>query len=67
MKVCNMQVVGKMGDECKVFMKDCLLVKFVKVMMQQEKMKVCNMQVIGKKGDDCKVFMKSCLSNQLVV
>jgi len=65
MKTCNNEAKGKLGDERKAFMKECLSAKVeepAKPATQQEKMKTCNADAKGKKGDERKAFMKECLS-----
>ena len=62
MKDCNAQAAGKIGDDRKAFMKQCLSAKPA-MTPQQEKMKMCNKAASEKalKGDERKKFMSSCL------
>jgi hypothetical protein len=60
MAACNRDAAGKVGDERKAFMKECLRAK--KAHTQQEKMKLCNHDAGGRKGEERKAFMKDCLS-----
>jgi hypothetical protein len=73
MKTCNAEAKGKLGEERKSYMKECLSAKPAadaaapaKPATQQEKMKTCNADAKTKalKGDERKTFMKSCLSNK---
>jgi len=66
MKTCNVEAKGKLGDERKAFMKECLSAKPAAAegtgTPQQNKMKTCNAEAKGKLGDERKAFMKECLS-----
>lgn len=68
MKTCNMEATGKLGDERKMFMKECLSAKPAAAeatgTTQQNKMKTCNADAKTKAlaGDARKAFMKECLS-----
>jgi hypothetical protein len=67
MKTCNLEAKGKLGDERKMFMKECLSAKPAAAAAaagtpQQTKMKTCNMEAKGKLGAERKKFMKECLS-----
>jgi hypothetical protein len=69
MKACNAEAKGKVGDERKAFMKQCLSAKQEEAKSaktaQREKMKACNADAKTKalKGDERKKFMSSCLGN----
>jgi hypothetical protein len=67
MKTCNAEAKGKLGDERKMFMKECLSAKPAAEATgtpQQNKMKTCNADAKTKAlaGDARKAFMKECLS-----
>ena len=68
MKTCNAEAKGKLGDERKMFMKECLSAKpaadAATGTTQQNKMKTCNADAKTKAlaGDERKAFMKECLS-----
>jgi len=66
MKTCNAEAKGKLGDERKAFMKECLSAKAPEPATPQNKMKTCNADPKAKelKGDERKAFMKECLSNK---
>ena len=70
MKTCNAEAKGKLGDERKAFMKECLSAKpaadAAAPATPQNKMKTCNADPKAKelKGDARKAFMKECLSNK---
>jgi hypothetical protein len=69
MKTCNNDAKGKLGDERKSFMKECLSAKTDAAAggtTQQNKMKTCNADAKTKalKGAERKAFMKDCLSNK---
>jgi hypothetical protein len=59
MAICNKEAEGKMGDERKSLMKDCL--SSSKQEKQQNKLKTCKAEAAGKKGDERKAFMSECL------
>lgn len=68
MATCNKEATGKVGDDRKAFMSECLKAKpaaaTAKATPQQERMKKCNADASGKTGDDRKKFMSQCLSNK---
>jgi hypothetical protein len=70
MKTCNAEAKGKLGDERKAYMKECLSAKpaaeAATGTAQQNKMKTCNADAKTKAlaGDARKAFMKECLSNK---
>jgi hypothetical protein len=70
MKTCNMDAKGKLGEERKMFMKECLSAKpaaaepAAGMTTQQSKMKTCNAEAKGKLGAERKAYMKECLSSK---
>ncbi len=69
MAACNKEAAGKLGEERKVFMKDCLSKKPAEekkpeMNSQQSKMGACNKEAAGKKGDERKKFMSECLKGK---
>lgn len=70
MKTCNEGAMGKVGEERKAYMKECLSAKPAAAEApgntQQNKMKTCNAEARGKtlSGEARKTFMKECLSSK---